>query len=116
MAERRVDLSPGDVWWASPRPTIGRKQGGRRPVLVVAGHEYLATVTTLALVVPLTSSDRGWPNHVEVRGHVDLPRTSFAMTEQVRVVSRDRLAAPLGRVSPRCLVEVRSWLVDHLTD
>ena len=87
MAVRVVDvtvgLSPGQIWWARPDPSVGREQAGRRPVMIVAGSDYLELMTTLALVVPLTTTDRGWPNHVPVHGHVDLPGQSFAMSEQI---------------------------------
>ena len=109
-----MELSPGDVHWAKPdRSLVGREQSGRRPVLVVSNDLYLTTVTTLALVVPLTSVDRGWDNHVRI----DLPamsRPSFAMTEQVRAVSRQRLGNPVGRISPSTLEAVRVWIGDYL--
>ena len=90
-----------------------REQAGRRPVLVVSNDLYLATVTTLALVVPLTTIDRGWDNYVRM----DLPASTvprFAMTEQVRVVARERLGDSLGRVPPTTLEAVRVWIIDYL--
>lgn len=111
-----MELTPGDVWWARPDPATGREQAGRRPVLVVAGEDYLMTVTTLFLAVPLTTTDRGWPNHVRLRGEVGLTQASFAMTEQVRAVSRERLTSRVGAASGSCLAEVRGWIVDYLTD
>lgn len=116
MAVGRVELTPGEVWWARPDAVVGREQAGRRPVLVVAGALYLQAVTTLALVVPLTTTDRGWSNRVSVSGVVGLPAPSFAMSEQVRVISRERLTGRLGRVTPQCLAEVRSWVLDNFTD
>lgn len=38
------ELMPGDVVWARLDPTLGREQGGRRPVVVVASALYLDTV------------------------------------------------------------------------
>lgn len=116
MGRRQMELTPGSVHWARPDTTVGREQAGRRPVLVVAGELYLATVTTLALVVPLTTTDRGWPNHVRIDGSVDLPAPTYAMTEQVRAISRDRMATPMGHVTQECLDEVRRWLRDYLED
>lgn len=114
MAVGRVELITGEVRWARPDPAlVGREQGGRRPVLVIGNELYLATVTTLALVVPLTTVDRGWDNHVEVELD-SLPARSFAMTEQVRVVSRERLGVSLGRVSAATVKDVRAWVIDYL--
>ena len=60
-------------------------------MLLVASRRHLEVVATLVVVVPVTSHDRGWPNHVLMEGPVDLGRPSWALTEQVRTVSRDRL-------------------------
>ena len=111
-----VDLSPGQVWWARPDPSVGREQAARRPVMIVAGSDYLELMTTLALVVPLTTTDRGWPNHVPIQGQVDLSGQSFAMSEQVRVVSRDRLDRLAGTVTPSCLDQAREWIHHYLMD
>jgi mRNA interferase MazF len=109
------DLTPGDLCWAELDPVRGREQSGRRPVLVVASADYLRAVTSLAIVVPVTSVDRGWPNHVPI---VDpgLSRPSWAMTEQPRTLNRDRLVGVLGRVVRATLDRVRTWLADFLTD
>jgi len=94
-----------------PDPAIGREQTGRRPAVIVAGEDYLDTVDTLALIVPVTSIERRWPNHVPVYG---LSRPSWAMTEQLRAVSRDRLHDRLGRVDDVTFQRIRHWLRDHL--
>jgi mRNA interferase MazF len=80
---------------------------------VVAGADYLDVVDTLAIVVPITTVDRGWPNHVPVRGSA-LPQDSWAMTEQVRTVSRLRVVHPAGRADRNTLEAVRTWLRDFL--
>lgn len=90
------EIGPGDVVWCELDPTEGREQGGRRPVLVVSSIDYLDVVDTLAIIVPVTSSDRGWTNHVALSGEGRL--AGFAMTEQVRSVARSRLHGKLGRV------------------
>lgn len=114
MAVRRVELTPGEVWWAEPDPAVGREQAGRRPVVVVANEAYLDLVTHLALAVPVTSTDRGWPNHIPLGGANGLPASSVAMAEQVRAISRDRLFERAGEVSPDCLAELRAWIQDFL--
>ena len=103
------------MWWAELDPGRGREQSGRRPVLVIASAEYLRAVTTLAIVVPVTTVDRGWPNHINL-GDCGLPRPSWAMTEQPRTLSRERLVGQAGRVDRETLAEVRSWLRDFLED
>jgi len=109
-----LDLAPGVVAWASLEPVRGREEGGHRPVLVVASAGYLDAVTTLAIVLPITTADRGWPNHVRVEGSSGLERPSWIMTEQPRTLARERLTAVAGAISNECLVSVRMWLGDFL--
>lgn len=106
-------LGPGDVIWVEPEIAVGREQAGRRPAMVVAGAGYLESVDTLALVVPITGVDRGWPNHVEVIG-ARLERRSWAMSEQIRTISRERLVGRAGRANDATLAAVRGWLADFL--
>ena len=109
-----VELAPGVIAWAALEPVRGREQGGHRPVLVVASAGYLDAVTTLVIVLPITTTDRGWPNHIRVEGPSGLDRPSWIMTEQPRTLSRDRLTRVAGEVSAGCLASVRSWLGDFL--
>ena len=106
-------LAPGDVIWVQPEIAVGRKPAGRRPALVVAGAGYLQTVDTLALVLPITTADRGWPNHIEVFG-TELKQRSWAMSEQIRTISRERVVARAGHVNDATLAAVRNWLADFL--
>ena len=106
-------LAPGDVIWVQPEIAVGREQGGRRPALVVAGAGYLQTVDTLALVVPITTADQGWPNHIEVLG-TELEQRSWAMSEQIRTISRERVVARAGHANDATLAAVRRWLADFL--
>lgn len=108
-----AELLTGDVVWLAPDAAVGREQSGRRPALVVAGADYLATVDTLAIVVPITSVDRGWPNHILVEGS-SLPQASWAMTEQVRTISRDRIVERGGRATDETVLAVRGWIRDFL--
>ena len=109
------DVRRGAVVWAGLTPARGREQSGRRPVLIVASDLYLEQADTLAIVVPATTRDRGWPNHVPMRGselHLDQP--TFAMTEQPRTISRDRFFGLIGVVDTETMAEVDRWLRDFL--
>lgn len=108
-----VALHPGDVVWVQPGIAVGRERAGRRPALVVAGADYLRTLDTLALVVPITTVDRGWPNHIEITG-AQLEQRSWAMSEQIRTISRERISEHAGRASDATLAAVRVWLADFV--
>lgn len=109
-----LDLAPGVVAWASLEPVRGREQGGHRPVLVVASTGYLDAVTTLVIVLPISTVDQGWPNHIAVDGPSGLDRPSWIMTEQPRTLSRDRITGVAGQLSEQCLSSTRVWLRDFL--
>lgn len=107
------DPEPGDIVWVVRDPTIGREQSGRRPAVVVSSWGHLSIADTLVMVVPVTSVDRGWSNHILLRGDV-LERSSWAMTEQVRTISRARVVGRAGRVDPATLVDIRQWVIDFI--
>lgn len=109
-----VDLVEGAVVWMEFDPVRGREQGGHRPAVVVSTQEYLDTATTLAIVLPVTSRDRGWRNHAPLTGRTGLPSPSWAMTEQPRTIARERIVRVVGVVDDRCLEEARIYLRDYL--
>lgn len=102
-----MSLVPGEVVWATFGPGIGREQAGRRPAVVIAAFDYLEVVDSLAIVVPVTARDRGWVNHIAVVGECALPEPSWAMTEQVTTIARDRIHRRLGLVDADCLRSIR---------
>lgn len=109
-----IELAPGSVAWASLAPVRGREQSRHRPILVVASAGYLDAVTTVVIALPITTTDRGWPNHVRVEGPSGLDRPSWVMTEQPHTLTREHLTGIAGSVTPDCLNAVRAWLGDFL--
>jgi len=97
-----VRLQPGDVVIVDFGRGIGREQRGARPAVVVSTREHLQLTRGLAIVVPCTSAARPWRSHVPIDGDVRLGVATFAMTEQVRAVSPNRIEGRLGRVSDAC--------------
>lgn len=106
-------LEQGSVVWAWLDPTVGREQSGRRPVLVVSSRSYNDVVDTLLVVVPLSTTTRSWPNHIRISGLAGLGEC-YAMTEQPRTISRERVGESIGVVHPSCLAAVKQWLADFL--
>jgi mRNA interferase MazF len=103
-------LHTGTVVWADFGSTVGREQSGQRPAIVISSEDFVDVADRLAIVVPCSRAARGWPNHVEVRGDTGLSSRTFAMTEQPRTVSPERVLRVLGRVDPDCLNEVMRWV------
>jgi mRNA interferase MazF len=108
------EVATRDVCWADLGVGRGREQSGLRPVVVVVTPEYLDAVDSLAIVVPVTSRGREWPNHVALTGDTGLARPSWAMTEQPRTIARTRLVRLVGAVDRECLDRIRVYLRDFL--
>lgn len=97
----------GEIWDAQLEPVAGHEQGGRRPVLIVSVDEVSSGPGEMCIVVPLTRTDRGTPLHVRIdppEGR--LTATSFVLPENVRSISRTRLARRRGSVRYDALSEV----------
>lgn len=108
-------LRRGLVVWAELDPVRGREQSGRRPALVIASDLYLEQADTLAIIVPCTTRDRGWPNHVRLTGQeLKLPSETYAMTEQPRTITRERLHDIAGMIDVEVMREVDVWLRDFM--
>ena len=86
----------------------GHEQRGRRPALVVS-NTLFNKHTGLAIVCPLTNTDRSFPFHVTVVNEPNV--TGFVMVEQVKSIDfRARKANRIGRASDSVLEEVLSIL------
>lgn len=84
-------------------------------MLVVASDIYLEQADTLAIILPATTTDRGWPNHVLLRGpRLGLSVPTYAMTEQPRTVTRDRFVGHAGAVDAATMRDVDGWLRDFM--
>ena len=104
----------GQVYWTYFEPGKGHEQHGRRPVVVVSGSELNQSETGLVWVVPVTTRDRNWETHLRLKGPLGLTEECFAMTEQLRCVSRGRLKRLSGAVSEESLSSLLRWLQNFL--
>jgi mRNA interferase MazF len=104
-------LTSGDVLLCDLNPVAGREQGGIRPVVVVS-HPRYAVIPGLFLAVPLTTRDRELDQHVHVPADdgTGLRQVSYAMTEQVRAISKLRAGRRLGHVGDETLTLISRYL------
>jgi len=86
---------------------VGNEQDGLRPCLVVSDR-----FGGVVVVVPLTTTER--LSTTRVRVIVERGRASYAMCEQVRSVSVERIVRPLGKLDPADLASVRVALAGML--
>ena len=98
----------GEIISLSFDPQSGHEQKGRRPAFVVS-KELFNRSTGLAIVCPLTNTDRAFPFHVPLHEKTGL--TGFIMVEQVKSVDfRARRAKRIGQGNDELLAEVLSIL------
>jgi len=98
----------GEIITITLDPQSGHEQKGRRPALVVS-KDLFNRSTGLAIVCPLTKTERGFPFHVPVPENSSL--TGFIMVEQVKSVDfRTRRAKRIEQVSDELLSNVLSIL------
>jgi mRNA interferase MazF len=89
-------------------PQSGHEQKGRRPAIVVS-KTLFNKKTGLAIVCPITNTDRGFPFHIPVSPDTDL--TGYIMVEQIKSTDfRTREAKCVGSASEELLSEVLSIL------
>lgn len=89
-------------------PQSGHEQSGRRPALVVSNTLFNQR-TGLAIVCPITSTERSYPFHVAVIHNPNV--RGFVMVEQVKSIDyRARQATLIGKASDDLLDEVLSIL------
>jgi len=97
----------GDVWEARLEPVVGHEQGGTRPVLIVSVDKISSGRGEMCIVVPFTRTDRDTPLHIRVNPpEGGLTAVSFALPENVRSISRERLTKRLGGLRDATLERV----------
>jgi mRNA interferase MazF len=97
----------GDVVWADPDPTRGSEQAKARPFVIVSVDQLNRAGLGLSLAVPLTRTDFSNTLHLEISPpDGGLRERSFAMPEQLRTLSHERVTSRLGHLRPATLSEV----------
>ena len=98
----------GDFIAVTFDPQSGHEQRGRRPALVVS-NTLFNEHTGLAIVCPLTNTDRRFPFHVAVEDESSI--TGFVMVEQVKSIDfTARKATRMGKASEKLIEEVLAIL------
>ncbi len=98
----------GDFVAVTFDPQSGHEQRGRRPALVVSNTLFNQR-TGLAIVCPVTHTDRAYPFHVSIANNPDV--TGFVMVEQVKSIDfHARKTRLIGKAPDDVLDEVLSIL------
>jgi mRNA interferase MazF len=94
------------VWLVDFGDPVGREQSGNRPAVVVSADSLNESRAGVVVVVPITTTYRGLPSHVEIdRGSSGLDEVSYAKCEDVKSVSEQRLIGRLGVVGDEVMFQ-----------
>jgi mRNA interferase MazF len=87
----------GEIWWVNLDPTIGSEIQKRRPCVIVS-NDASNRAQSRVQVAPMASAQPAriypWEASVTLNG-----RTSEALADQIRTVSKQRLVSLAGAVS-----------------
>ena len=78
-----VSLTKGDIIKVDFNPTLGREQSGYRPALVISNEGFYRK-TGMLIILPITSTDNGFPLHVSLEKSVETQ--GFVLCEHVKSI------------------------------
>ena len=99
----------GDFITLSFDPQSGHEQKGRRPAIVVSNYLF-NKATGLAIVCPITNTDREIPFHLAVPKGSSL--TGFIMVEQVKSIDFNSRNAKFVEKAPQELIDDVLAIID----
>ena len=106
-----VRVAREDVWLVDLNPVRGHEQAGKRPCLIISVDLFNQGASGLAVVLPITSKEKGIPFHVELNPpEGGLKVRSFIKCEDVRSISIERLENRWGTVSLETLAAIEDRL------
>lgn len=105
-------MNAGDIVEVDFGMPMGSEAGCRRPGIVVTADAFLSLRPTTVFVVPLTSTRRSFPSHIQIEadGTNQLRVTSYAPVEQLRAVAVERCGPPTGNVGQAALHQILDTL------
>ncbi len=91
----------GDIVYLNFDPQAGHEQRGRRPALVVSNNLY-NRVSNLAMVCPITHTDRSHPFHVRLDERTKTD--GVILCDQARMLDLNSRGASFVEKAPRDIV------------
>lgn len=106
MVAREYVPDSGDLIWLDFTPQAGREQAGRRPAVVLSPRSYNEK-TSLAVVCPITSHEKGYPFEVSLPPGSRI-RGAILSDHLKNLDWRQRQAQKAGKISQSILGQVRA--------
>lgn len=106
------EILRGDIWLFDPEPTRGREIGKKlRPAIIISNDTFNNGPAGLIIVIPLTTKEKKIPCHISIHPKDGVKEHSFAMCEQIRCISKERLVTKCGHLSnPNILRQIAEWI------
>ncbi|MCL2367528.1 MAG: type II toxin-antitoxin system PemK/MazF family toxin [Oscillospiraceae bacterium] len=92
----------GDLVWLTLDPQTGQEQMGRRPALVISNNTFNDFTRVLAMVCPVTSTDRDIP--IQVRLDARTKTSGVIMCDQAKILDLQKRNAELIEAVPEDIV------------
>lgn len=88
----------GSLVWLEFTPQAGHEQAGRRPAIVLTTKSYHER-SSMAVVCPITSTERGWP--MEVKLPEGSPVSGVVLVDQIRSIDREARHLKIAGMAPQ---------------
>ena len=108
-----TEILRGDIWLFDPDPIRGREIGKKlRPAIIISNDSFNNGPAELLIIVPLTTKDKKIPCHVPITPKDGgVKEQCFAMCEQIRSISKERLVSKWGHArNPQIMRQISEWL------
>ena len=101
----------GDIIKMDFNPTRGHEQQGRKPAVVVSNSSFNSFARGVAMVCPITNTDRGIPIHIKLDDRTTT--LGVIMTDQVKMLDlTQRNAEFIERIPADILAEICDIISD----
>lgn len=96
------NVNLGDIIYLNFNPQAGHEQMGRRPALVISNNT-LNRCSSMAMVCPITNTDKNHPLHVPLDGRT--ATTGVVLCDQAKMLDMRARKAELIEKAPTDIVE-----------
>lgn len=115
MGLKKTNPEQGEIWLFDPDPVKGVEIGKKvRPALIISSDALNHGPSGLIIIVPITSKNKQIFSHVRIdppEGGLVVP--SFAICEQIRSITKERLVKRLGKIKDQTILQnIHSWIMD----
>jgi mRNA interferase MazF len=98
-------MNRGDIWLINLGGRIGK-----RPVVVLTRQNVLDYLNKVC-VAEITTRGKGYPTEIFIDQKANLPKPSFVQSDNIHIVSKNRLEKYLGTLDKDSMLEISRKVV-----